>query len=256
MKRAVITLVLLGLAACATTGTADKTKMAQGYYDRGINFLQMKDYQSALVEFQRSIKTDPKNKMSYYALGVVHDMMGKLDDAENFYKEAVSIDSEFSEAYNALGVVYYKQQKWKDAEKAFRKALENKLYATPHVPYLNLGDMYMAQREYGKAVDAYRESKRLVTQDITIHKLGMALLAANRGKEAVTELQEGTALSPKNADMHLALGLAYLKEGSKGPALSEFRLVVDIAPKSDGARTAQDYITTLERDDPRRQKTK
>jgi Tfp pilus assembly protein PilF len=256
MKRAVITLVLLALAACATTGTADKTKMAQGYYDRGINFLQMKDYQSAIVEFQRSIKTDPKNKMSYYALGVVHDMMGKPDDAERFYKDAVDIDSEFSEAYNALGVVYSKQQRWKDAEKAFRKALENKLYATPHVPYLNLGDMYMAQREYGKAADAYRESKRLVNQDITIHKLGLALIAANRTKEAIVELQEGTTLSPKNGDMHLALGLAYLKEGNKRAALGEFRRVLDVAPKSEGAKTAQDYITTLERDDPRKTRTK
>ncbi len=256
MKRAVIALILAVLAACATTGTADKTKMAQGYYDRGINFLQMKDYQSAIVEFQRSIKTDPKNKMSYYALGVVHDMMGKLDDAEKFYKQAVDLDADFSEAYNALGVVYYKQQRWKDAEKAFRRALENQLYETPHVPYLNLGDMYMAQHEYGKAVDAYRESKRLVNQDITIHKLGLALLAANRSKEAITELQEGTTLSPKNADMHLALGLAYLKEGNKRTALSEFKRVVEIAPKSEGARTAQDYIATLERDNSRKPRTK
>ncbi len=256
MKRLVTVLVLLGLAACATTGTTNNTKMAQGYYDRGINYLQMKDYEHAIVEFQRAIKTDPKSKVSYYALGVVNDMMGKYADAEKFYKEAVDIDSEFSEAYNALGVVYMKQQKWKDAQKAFQKALDNKLYATPHVPYLNLGDLYMAQHEYGKAVESYRESKRLVNQDITVYKLGTALLAGGSVKEAITELREGTTMSPKNADMHQALGLAYLKDGNKRSALGEFKRVVEIAPRTDTARTAQDYITTLERDAARKPGTK
>ena len=256
MKRMIAGLVLLGLAACATTGTpVDATKVAQGYYDRGINYLQMKDYEKALVEFQRAIKTDPKSKVSYYALGVVNDMMGKYVDAEKYYKDAVDLDSEFSEAYNALGVVYYKQQRWKEAEKAFRKALENKLYSTPHVPYLNLGDMYMAQHEYAKAVENYRESKRLVNQDVTVYKLGMALLSAGSTRDAIKELQEGTALSPKNPDMHLALGLAYLKDGNKRDALSSFRWVLETAPKSAAAKTAQDYIATLERD-IRKPKTK
>ncbi len=251
MKRIVTALVLLALAACATTG-ANPTKVAQGYYDRGVNYLQMKDYERAIVEFQRAIKTDPKNKNSYYALGIINDMMGKYADAEKNYKQAVDLDSEFSEAYNALGVVYYKQQRWKDAQKAFQKALENKVYSTPHVPYLNLGDMYMAQREYGKAVESYRESKRLVNQDITVYKLGTALLAAGSVKEAISELQEGTTMSPKNAEMHQALGLAYLKDGNKRSALGEFRRVVEIAPKTDSARTAQDYITTIERDAARK----
>ncbi len=249
MKRAIIACALLGLSACATTTpTTNPAKVAEGYYDRGINYLQMKDVERASVEFQRAIKTDPKSKVSYYALGVVNDMMGKYADAEKYYKEAVDIDSEFSEAYNALGVVYYKQQRWKEAQKAFQKALDNKLYATPHVPYLNLGDMYMAQREYGKAVDSYRESKRLVNQDVTIYKLGMALISAGRAKEAISELQEGTTMSPKNADMHLALGIAYLKDGNKRSALGEFKRVVETAPKSESARTAQDYVTTLERE--------
>jgi type IV pilus assembly protein PilF len=256
MRRTIAALLLLGLAACATTGAPNNTSMAQGYYDRGINYLQMKDNERAIVEFQRAIQTDPKNKMAYYALGIVNDMMGKPADAERYYEEAVDIDSSFSEAYNALGVVYYKQQKWKQAEKAFRKALENKLYSTPHVPYLNLGDMYMAQREYAKAVDAYRESKRLVNQDITVYKLGMALMADGKVKESVAELQEGTTMAPKNSDMRLALALAYLKGGNKRAALAEFKQVTELAPKSEGARTARDYIATLERDSGRKQRTK
>ena len=248
LRKLLTTGLLLALAACVTTSGNDPKKMAQGYYDRGISYLQVKDYERALVEFQRSLQTDSGNKMPYYALGVVHDLMGKLDDAVAFYKQALDIDSEFSEAHNALGVVYTKQQKWKDALKSFREALENKLYATPHVPYMNMGDLFMTQQEYLKAVDAYRESKRLVNQDIIAYKIGVALLNAGNVHDAVVELREGASMSPKNPDIRLALGLALLKEGNKKAARAEFREVAAIAPKSEQARTAQDYITTLDGD--------
>lgn len=256
--RATLAMVLvLALSGCATTeGPVDKTKMAQGYYDRGISYLQVKDYERALVEFQRSVKTDSNYKQSYYALGVVNDLMGKYGEAEKYYEEALDIDSEFSEAHNALGVIYYKQQKWKPALKSFQKALDNKLYATPHVPYLNMGDLFMAQREYAKAIEAYQESKRLVNQDITVSKLGKAMLEAGKAREAVGELQEGVALSPMNADIRFTLGEALLKTGNKQSALTEFKKVVELAPKSETARIAQDYIATIERDQSRTRKTR
>ncbi len=247
----VLALVVSGCAA-TTVSNVKPLSMAQGHYDRGISYFQVKDYEGALVEFQRAMQADSHFKMPYYATGVVYDLMGKYGDAEKYYEEAIDIDSDFSEAHNALGVVYYKQKRWKDALKQFKKALENKLYPTPHIVYINMGDMFMAQKEYAKALEAYRESKRLVNEDIVVYKIGMALIALGKSREAVGELQEGTALAPKNIEMRLALGIALLKNGDQGAALSEFQRVVELAPKSDTARTAQDYISTLTRKQPRK----
>ena len=246
MKRYMAVLCILVLAGCATTGEGpSKSKMAEGYYNKGLAYLQANDLELAYVEFHRAVQTDEKNKMAYYGLGLIRERQGKLDEAREFYEEAIDIDSEFSEAYNALGVVYSRQQKWKEALKYFHKALENKLYTTPHIPYLNMGDMYMMQREYPKAIEAYRESKNFVNQDLTVYRLGRALLEGGKTKAAITELREGTRMSPNNADMRLALGLAYLKDGDKRNALAEFQKVVELAPKTAAARTAGDYIKTL-----------
>lgn len=248
MRNTFTILLLLVLAGCTSTGGPDKTRMAEGYYDRGISYLQGKDYEKAIVEFQRSINTDPKNKMSHYALGIVYDIMGKYPEAEKFYKEAIDIDSDFSDAWNALGTVYMKQKKWKDALKAFQKALGNKLYATPNITYVNMGDIYMTTEDFPKAIEAYREAKRYVNQDYIVQRLGMAYLKAGKVREAVGEFQEAVAMNPKNQDMRLTLALALLKEGSKRSALEEFRKVVELAPQSEQARTARDYIATLEGD--------
>lgn len=246
MRTRTVILILLALAGCTTTGPViEKAKMSEGYYMKGLSYLQERNFELALVEFERSIQTDRKNKMSYYAVGIVNDMQGKPAEAEKYYKETIDIDSDFSEAHNALGVVYSKQQKWKEALKSFKKALENKLYATPHIPHLNMGDVYMAQHDYAKAIEAYRESKRYVNQDFTILKLGTALLEAGKIKEAIEELQEGEALSFKNVNIRYTLALAHLKDGNKKSALAEFKKIIELAPESDVALKARDYQKTI-----------
>ncbi len=256
MRRTIAAILLLALAGCTTTGTADKSKMAEGYYNRGISHLQSKDYEKAMVEFQRSINTDSKFKMSYYATGMVYDMMGKFSDAEKYYKEAIDIDSEFSDAYNSLGTIYMKQKKWKEALKTFQKTLQNKMYATPNITYVNIGDVYLNLEDYPKAIEAYREAKRYANQDYIIYRLGTTLARSGKTKEAVSELQEGVALTPKNADMRLALGIALLKDGNKYAAITEFKKVVELAPQSEAAKTAKDYIVTLDQDAVKKKKTR
>jgi Tfp pilus assembly protein PilF len=244
--RSLALIILLALMGCVTAGnTVDKSKMAEGYYSKGLSYLQEKNYEMASVEFNRSLQTDSNFKQSYYGLGIISDYQGKLEDAAKYYLAAINKDPDYSEAYNALGVVYSKQKKWKEAIKSFNKALSNKLYTTPHIPYLNLGDVYMEQKEYEKAAEAYRESKRFVNIEWTVIKLGTALLEAGKTKEAIGEFQEGIGLSPQNANMRYSLGLAYLKDGSKRSALTEFKKAAELAPKSDLSRKANEYIKIL-----------
>jgi Tfp pilus assembly protein PilF len=239
-------IVLLAMTGCVTTGaTIDKSKMAEGYYMKGLSYLQEKNYEMASVEFNRSLQHDSTFKQSYYGLGIISDYQGKLDVAAKYYQEAIDQDPDYSEAYNALGVVYSKQKKWKEAVKAFNKALDNKLYTTPHIPYVNLGDLYMEQKEYEKAAEAYRESKRFVNAEWTVLKLGTALLDAGKIKEAISEFREGIGLAPQNANLRYSLGLAYLKEGSKKSALAEFKKAAEMAPRSDLAQKANEYIKIL-----------
>jgi type IV pilus assembly protein PilF len=244
--RMLVLILLLTLTGCVTTGNkVDKSKMAEGYYTKGLSYLQEKNYEMASVEFNRSLQHDSNYKRSYYGLGIISDYQGKLDEAAKYYQMAIDRDSEYSEAYNAIGVVYSKQKKWKEAIKAFNNALANKLYTTPHIPYLNLGDVYMEQKDYDKAAEEYRESKRFVNTEWTIIKLGTALFEAGKTKEAIQEFQEGIGLAPQNANMRYAMALAYLKDGNKKSALVEFKKAAELAPKSDLSRKANDYIMTL-----------
>lgn len=244
--RFIIFLLISVLSACATTGPAvDKTKMAEGYYMKGYSYFQEKKYELASVEFNRSIQTDSHYKQSFYMLGIISDYRGKYEDAINYYNEAIAIDADYSEAYNAMGADYFYQKKWKEALKAFKKALENKLYPTPHLPYINIGRVYMAQKDYDKAVEAFREAKRYANLDFVIYELGTALLDSGKIKEAIKEFREGVAISPQNANLRYSLAVALLKEGNRKAALAEFQKAADLAPGSEISLQAKDYIKTL-----------
>ncbi len=247
MKRWIISLfVLVLLAACATTGPKiDKSKMAEGYYMKGLSHFKEKNFELAAVEFNRSIQTDSDNKESYYMLGIISDYRGQQDASIEYYKEAISRDDNYSEAYNALGTAYSKQQKWKDAIKAYKKAAENKLYTTPQLPYMNMGRVYVAQKDYGKAVEAFRQAKAYVKQDFIQYELGTALFEAGKTRDAIAEFREGIAISPQNASLRYSLAVALLKDGKKKEAITEFKRVAELAPASPIAVQAKDYIKTL-----------
>lgn len=248
MRSYALIIFLLAAAGCASTttsGAVDKTKMSEGYMQKGYAYLEVEKYELALTEFHRSLQENPKNKWASYYLGITCDKLGKLDDAEKYYAEAIDVDSGFSEAYNALGVVYAKQQRWKEALKNFQKALENKLYSTRYIPHLNMGDVYMNMQNYEKAVEAYRESKRYEKIDFIIIKLGEALFEAGKTKDAIREFQEAASMSPANPLARYRLAVALLKDGNKGGALAEFKKAAELAPGSEIARMANDYLKTL-----------
>ncbi len=246
MKRFWIIALFL-IAGCATNPSApvDRTKMAEGYYLKGMSLFEAKNYELASVEFNRSIQTDSDFKKSYYMLGIISDYRDKLDDAVKYYKKAIALDSDYSDAYNALGTVYSRQKKWNEALKAYKKALENKLYTTPHVPWLNMGRLYMAQKDYDKAIDAFREAKRYANQDFIIYELGTALFEAGKTKDAIKEFKEGVELAPQNANLRYSLAVALLKDGNKRGALEEFKKASDLAPGTEIAKRSKDYIHTL-----------
>lgn len=246
IMRTFLLFTLFALTGCVSTGNQlDKSQMAEGYFKKGLAYLQEKNLELASVEFNRSIKTDSAYKQSYYGLGIISDYQGKLEDARKYYEKAIDLDPEYAEAYNALGGIYAKQQNWKEALKYFNKTLKNKLYTTPHITYINIGRVYMAQKDYAKAIEAFKDAKRFAEQDFIIYELGNALFEAGRIKESIAEFQEGVDMAPQSALMRYGLALAFLKDGNKKSALAEFKKAAELAPKSEIALKANDYIKTL-----------
>jgi tetratricopeptide (TPR) repeat protein len=87
-------------------------------------------------------------------------------EAEVAYKKALEKDPKSSIGLYNLGNDLYRQENWSEALEKYQ--LAGSLAKKPHQKaaiFHNMGNSYMAIKDYGKAVDAYKQSLRLNPQD-------------------------------------------------------------------------------------------
>jgi tetratricopeptide (TPR) repeat protein len=80
--------------------------------------------EQALVFCNKAIALDPQNAVAYFNIGNIYADLGKHDQAILAYNRAVAIKKDYADAYQNLGTVYNAMGRTEEAERLFRKALE------------------------------------------------------------------------------------------------------------------------------------
>jgi tetratricopeptide (TPR) repeat protein len=75
------------------------------------------------------------------------------------FERAIKLDKRYADAYNNLGVVYYADKNAGKAIKQYKKAIE--LHADVAPFHNNLGAAYFQKKDFDKAVQSYSEALRL-----------------------------------------------------------------------------------------------
>lgn len=91
--------------------------IADVYYDN------LKNYDSAIVYYEKGTRIQKKNKSAYYRLGWCYNDKERYKAAVNPLKEAILLDANYDEARNELGYAYYKLDKYDDALSQFRPVM-------------------------------------------------------------------------------------------------------------------------------------
>jgi tetratricopeptide (TPR) repeat protein len=97
--------------------------------------------------------------------------LGRPDDAIAVYKKILAIDPVSRYALTSLGYVSRESGHDQDAEKYFQKLAA--AYPTLYIPYLALGDMYAARKDFAKAEASYKKGYELAPANALIVAGGM-----------------------------------------------------------------------------------
>jgi tetratricopeptide (TPR) repeat protein len=97
--------------------------------------------------------------------------LGRPDDAIAVYKKILVIDPVSRYALTSLGYVSRENGHDQEAEKYFQKL--EAAYPTLYIPYLALGDMYAARKDFGKAEASYKKGYELAPGNALIVAGGM-----------------------------------------------------------------------------------
>ena len=78
-------------------------------------FENVKNFDSAIVYYEKGTQLQKQNKIAYYRLGWCYDDKDRFADAIAPLQSSLSIDPNYPEAIKELGYVYYKLKRYDDA---------------------------------------------------------------------------------------------------------------------------------------------
>jgi tetratricopeptide (TPR) repeat protein len=189
------------------------------------------------------------------ALGKDHFQRGDWSLAAGHLEQVIARGAAFADVHHMLGVCYHQLGEFDPSQRAFERALQiNPGYveASLNLAILcnDLGQYEKAQKVYSNALDRARNGARYETGDepvdaftrgkiANLHAaVGDAYIGARRPADAAAEFRRALQLSPGFVDLRMKLAAALRESGDLEAAAAELRRAVRDAPAYVPARLA------------------
>lgn len=118
-----------------------------------------KDYASAVANYQKALRADPKDSLLYNKLAIAEFQFGDKSAARKHLREAVKLDPHFAVAFNNLGVIDLTDRNYKASVNHLKQALAlDESNATVHV---NLAEAWMGLKQLDRAMTEYSRALEL-----------------------------------------------------------------------------------------------
>lgn len=186
------------------------------------------DYEAAREQYEALARLDPYEYFNHYRLGLVYQLLERLQDATLSYLKALNLKPDDAKANMQLGTVYFQLNDSKEAMKYASRAVE--LEPKSADAWVNYGLILEANQQFAKAEEAYRKSLDLDSSNTgTRLYLAENLLTQKKYGEARSVLMELVKVSDK-AMYRKHLGEAYVGEGNFADALNQYQAALKLDP--------------------------
>lgn len=127
-----------------TEATERVPESAEAWYGLGDAHRFAKEFEEAVVAYQRASELDPDDLDTWNNLGIAHAEVGDVDRAKQAWKAALEVRPSYCKAHNNLGSLAFRYKKWDEA----RTELQSTLAYCPDDPIAHylLGNIYYGPR--------------------------------------------------------------------------------------------------------------
>lgn len=207
-------LMAILISACAGQQQLDRQdqnirERARSHTDLGAVYLQQRQYEVALEEFDLAVKIDPNFGAAYNGLGLVYSALAQDTLAEQNFRKAVQIDPNNSESHNNYGNFLCAKNRIDESIKEFMAAVKNPLYATPAVAYTNAGICSMRKQDISSAVQYFQRALQIEPlMGVAAYQLALIQFNRNELLQAKSTLQNIVISQPTAENLWLSILIA------------------------------------------------
>jgi len=134
------------------------TIFTQAYLHRGLTYLDLEEYEKALLDVQRVASTRPKHAyMKLYIEGVILAKQGMLEAALDNFDNAIEKRDDFAMLFTWRGLVEAELKQYGPAIDDFKRSLE--ISPEQIKLYINISNLYFYLQDYGRALQWIRKAR-------------------------------------------------------------------------------------------------
>ena len=175
----------------------------------------------AIDQYEQIVKLDPESTDDHLLLGRLYKVNNDLQKAENEFKIAVAEQPDSEDAVTALALLYTEENDYTKAAKVLGSVPDSarsaKLYSV-------LGYTYEQQKEYKKAIEAYRKATELDHDNLdAIRGLAQNLLNDGQLDAALQQYKIVADANPEDAQSYVRMADIYRREGKFDDALENLK---------------------------------
>jgi len=132
---------------------------AEAFYNRGIVLQEIKLLDQALISYNKAIELKPDYAEAFYNRGIVLQELKRLEQALTSYNKAIELKPNYAEAFNNRGIVQKDLKQFNKAIESYSRAIYFKHdYAEA---FLNIGNVFKEIKDLDQALLSYNKAIEL-----------------------------------------------------------------------------------------------
>jgi tetratricopeptide (TPR) repeat protein len=183
----------------------------------GVALLEQFDYEGAARSFRQALEQHPSLEIARLNLAIALFYAGKTADASGVARDAVARLPNLPQAHYVAGLIARAEDDLETAQPAFERVLN--IDPTDAGANINLGQIALQQREYGKALDYFKQAMSAEPFNVTAaYSAALALTRFGKTDEGRKAMQHFEAL--RDSAYGVTYAQTYLAQGKYAEAIA------------------------------------
>jgi tetratricopeptide (TPR) repeat protein len=230
------------------------------YYNRGLSYYYMSDYENAKKDFDESIRLNPKYDKAYYLRAEMNYYQNKFEEALNDIEHVIKINPNF--------MIDRRINLWTLDDTKNKSSLNHLSFSSNNSNiYSFRGIINFQLYKYDEMVRDFDYVLKIDPKNpYSYYDRGMANYYNNNIKNAINDFYTAIKLDPNFSDAYYNLGIAFYKSGNYKQAINSFSYYLKLKPDSydgysyratvytdahDNKKALEDYAKCIEIDPSR-----
>lgn len=191
------------------------------YYNRGLAFENMGQFEKAIEDFDRAISLDPYFRDAFLNRGTAFENMGRFDSAIENLDTAIALSPSY-EAYFNRGITFEKTGQLARAIADFHDAIA--LNPSRYEAYLAVGRLQGKTGSFDKAIDYFTRAIVINPMNAeSYNNRGLSFIYLGQDDRALEDFNKAIALDQNSAITYHNRGTLYLRTGNNRLAIPDFQ---------------------------------